>query len=713
MASRLLIAACFAAALSIAPSVYAYPADSLAANSPAADSLAANSLGPGSPAAEAAHPESAAEVAHPESAAFKLPSVIVRPADPDSDRPGSETITRDQIRRTAATGDDVFRVVQTLPGIASTDFSSSFLVRGGESDETLVRYDGIDLLEPYHIPYWGGAVSVVTPDAVGSMRLLRGGLPARYGRQLSGALEIESSGERPARPRYMVGAGATQLRASMAGPAGGGGSYMIGVRHGLLAALGRLHRVDQNVSVEPDFQDMIGELRLKPAAGQEILLLGLGAREKLRYDMPYDESDLNGVVRNVTMGGSWTLRSVDAMRRFVVSADRFHRSRLVGQSGRDNGVTRAVRGRFENEQRLGGEAKLEWGLAAEVEEGWLALDGIRGTIVNSEYKEEIEHRVEGTAARRRIEGYASVGALSGSRADVSIGVNVARDFYQWGLARDGIAIPGTPGSMFVAPRLSVNGRPAEGVSVWGSMGLMRQPLFLNSLGEDRAGMSLERNRRAGELLLGFELKPAGATLRSEGYWRQETGVGLPIQDAATHPDPGFPLDRGTSRGIEVSVQTPRWRRVDGAIGYAWTRAVWNTPVGDIPRSLDQRHAATLAMNAHPVGRWNLNATARYHSGTPYTASEWVRSADGSSWTQGYQGFMSALYPSYFRLDLRLSHPLPFGQAYLEVINATARRNVHMYTYVFRANPGTSGTVPVREAVDLFPRLPSAGFEVSF
>ena len=488
---------------------------------------------------------------------------------------------------------------------------------------------------------------------------------------------------------------------------------MIGVRHGLLAALGRLHRLDQNASVEPDFQDMIGELRLKPAVGQEILLVGLGAREKLRYDMPYDESDLSGVVRNVTMGGSWTTRSVAAMRRLVLSADRFHRSRVVGRSGRDNGVTRAVRGRFENEQRLGGGEKLEWGFAAEAEEGWLALDGIRGTIVNSEYREEIEHRVEGTAARRRIEGYASVEALAGSHADVVLGVNVARDFYQWGLVRDGIAIPGTPGSVFVSPRISINGRPVEGVSVWGSMGLMRQPLFLNSRGEDRSGLSLERNRRAGELLLGFELKSAGVTLRSEGYWRDETGVGLPIQDAATHPDPGFPLDRGTSRGVEVSVQTPRWRLIDGAIGYAWSRAVWNTIAGDIPRSLDQRHAVTLAMNAHPVGRWNLNATARYHSGTPYTASQWVRSADGSTWTQQYQAFMRARYPYYFRMDLRLSHPLAFGQVYLEVINATARRNVHMYTYALRPAPDGSGTVPVRELVDLFPRLPSAGFEVSF
>jgi hypothetical protein len=711
MALRHTIAACCAAALS---AVQPLPGISAPASAPlpaAVDSLTAAEMD--SLRADPVSDTLGLDPAHPESAAYKLPSVLVRPAPADCERPGSETITREQIRRTAASGDDVFRVVQTLPGIASTDFSSSFLVRGGESDETLVRYDGIDLLEPYHIPYWGGAVSVVTPDAVGSIRLQRGGLPARYGRQLSGALEIESSGERPARPRYMVGAAATQLRASMSGPAGSGGSYMIGARHGLLAALGRLHRVDQDASIQPDFQDMIGELRLKPAAGQEILLLGLGAREKLRYDMPYDESDLNGTVRNMTLGGSWSSHSVDATRRIVLSADRFHRSRVVGRTGKDNGVTRAIRGRFENQELLGRDEKLEWGIAAEAEEGWLVLDGIRGTMVNSEYQEQIEHHIEGAAARRRIEGYASVQAAAGSRADVALGVNVARDFYEWAITQDGVPIPGTPGSAFVSPRISINGRPAEGLLAWGSMGLMRQPQFLNTLGEDRTGLSLERNRRAGELLLGFELQPAGATLRTEGYLRNETGVGLPLQDAATHPDPGFPLDRGTSRGVEMTVRTPWWRSFDASIGYVWSRAVWNTPVGDIPRSLDQRHAATFAMNLHPAGRWNLNATARYHSGTPYTASAWFLSTDGSTWDRQYQAFMGARYPYYLRLDLRLSHPLAFGQAYLEVINATARRNVHQYTYAFRPAPDGSGTVPVREMVDLFPRLPSAGFEVSF
>jgi len=102
----------------------------------------------------------------PDTVRYLLPRVEVRASEPPREDPRPDVMTRDQLRRTAATADDVFRAVQTLPGVAGSDFAASFLVRGGGSDETLVRFDGFDLLEPYHIPYWGGAVSVLSPDIV-------------------------------------------------------------------------------------------------------------------------------------------------------------------------------------------------------------------------------------------------------------------------------------------------------------------------------------------------------------------------------------------------------------------------------------------------------------------------------------------------------------------------------------------------------------------
>ncbi|HET7496730.1 MAG TPA: TonB-dependent receptor plug domain-containing protein [Candidatus Eisenbacteria bacterium] len=672
----------------------------------------ADSSGP-APDSSGPAPDSSDIPPAPDSIRYSLPGVDVRAPRFQGIDPRADFITREQIGRTAATADDAFRVVQTLPGVASSDYAASFLVRGGESDETLVRFDGFDLLEPYHIPYWGGAISVVSPDVVQTMQLSRGGLPARYGRELSGALEIQSPSDRPEGPRYQVGAGPTQLRALVAGPTKGGGSYLLGIRHGLLAAIGRLHRLDRDASIVPDFQDLIGEARLRPAEGHEVTFLALGARERLRYDMPYDENDLNGSVRNLTLGASWSYRPSERVQhRLVFSADRFHRATLVGRSGRDDSVTRALRARLEGELSLGRGKALEWGAAAEYEDGWLALDGIRGSLGTSGYQEEVEHVIAGTAIRRRGEAYLSARASAGSRATVTAGVNVSRDLYAWGLRQDGAPLPGTPGFAFVSPRLGVLARLGSAGSAWASMGLMRQPSLLNNL--ERESLPLGRNREAAETAAGFEVAPAGARFRVEGYLRKERGAGLPAQDVTAQPSPPFALDRGTARGVELSLRTPSWARADASLGYTLSRALWTAPEGIVPRSFDQRHAAALSLNVRPAAGWNLNVLARYHTGSPYTASVWARDDSTGTWTRGFGTFMGARYPAYFRLDFRLSHPLSFGptggQAYVELINATGRVNVHQYTYVF--DPGADAA-PRLQAVELFPRMPAAGFEFSF
>ena len=48
-------------------------------------------------------------------------------------------------------GDDVIRTVTRLPGIASNGFSALSHFRGGELSETLVRFDGLRLYEPFHL----------------------------------------------------------------------------------------------------------------------------------------------------------------------------------------------------------------------------------------------------------------------------------------------------------------------------------------------------------------------------------------------------------------------------------------------------------------------------------------------------------------------------------------------------------------------------------
>lgn len=124
---------------------------------------------------------------------------------------------------------DVLRAVQAMPSVAAaSDFSSALYVRGGASDHTLVRLDGVPLFNPYHL---GGAFGAVDPDAVASVELHPGTLPANLGGRLSGVLDIWTREGGRDRTRTRGSVGLISTRASVDGPLpGGSGSYAASAR---------------------------------------------------------------------------------------------------------------------------------------------------------------------------------------------------------------------------------------------------------------------------------------------------------------------------------------------------------------------------------------------------------------------------------------------------------------------------------------------------
>jgi hypothetical protein len=83
---------------------------------------------------------------------------------------------------------DLFRVLQTIPGIQSlSDFSSSLYVRGGTPDQNLYLVDGIEVYNPEHA---FGLFSVFNTSGIKNVELSKGGFGAEYGGRLSSVLNV-------------------------------------------------------------------------------------------------------------------------------------------------------------------------------------------------------------------------------------------------------------------------------------------------------------------------------------------------------------------------------------------------------------------------------------------------------------------------------------------------------------------------------------------
>lgn len=89
-------------------------------------------------------------------------------------------------------GDDPMRAVNRLPGSASTEFTAKTNIRGGEVDETLVRFDGLRLYNPFHLKDFHSIFSTVDPRSISGMNVYTGGYPAEYGDRMSGVIDITS-----------------------------------------------------------------------------------------------------------------------------------------------------------------------------------------------------------------------------------------------------------------------------------------------------------------------------------------------------------------------------------------------------------------------------------------------------------------------------------------------------------------------------------------
>jgi hypothetical protein len=84
---------------------------------------------------------------------------------------------------------DIMKTLQLLPGIQQgTEGSSSLYVRGGSADQNLILLDGAPV---YNVNHLFGFMSTFNDDAIKSVTVLKGGIPARYGGRLSSVVEVK------------------------------------------------------------------------------------------------------------------------------------------------------------------------------------------------------------------------------------------------------------------------------------------------------------------------------------------------------------------------------------------------------------------------------------------------------------------------------------------------------------------------------------------
>ena len=656
--------------------------------------------------------------------AIELPPVGVEGRTPERSRFDSvaqtSTLTlsaRDLMNAPGLIEADVMRVIQLLPGtVARNDYSIGYNVRGGESDQNLVRLDGMTILNPSHL---GGLFSTFDVNAIDHADFLTGGFPAEYSGRLSSVLDVAI---RAGNHERVHGSAAVSMLA---------GKVLFEAPVGPVSMLFGARRTYADLMVKAftgeelpyAFTDLIGKLDYPYGAAGDVAITGYWGGDALRLNLISDSTGRPPV----DLGFAWGNRLLGITWRHPAGSVLFEqRLSYTGFTSRLELTPDLV--------SYGNPATL-WAASSTVSfasrHHGVKLGGsfegydLRYTIANPAIPNELG-----------VPGNPSP-AFFNTRYRPAVWAAFADD--QWRpshalLLRGGVRVEYVGGAdvTTIAPRVAFKVFLSPNEALIGSLGSYYQ--VIQSLADRELPISIYEfwvgaNGRipvahSDHVVAGFERwLGAGHTtaLTVEGYYKTFDNLIRPLPGLALRDTSDvFQAVDGNAWGLEVLLR--RYvGRVRGWLAYSFVRALRWSGGETYPPAHDRTHSLNVVVQA--PGPMGADVGLRFGIGSPlpYTALVGAWNHEEYSPTAGaFSGGNSeplpgplngARYPTYARLDAGFRwHAHRWGidwQPYLDVVNLTNRRNVFAYFF------NNDNTPPTRTAFYQLPFFAALGLELGW
>lgn len=614
---------------------------------------------------------------------------------------GRITVTPTEFRRMPQVAEpDLFRSLQMLPGVATlSDFSAGLYVRGGSPDQNLILLDHIDVYNPNHM---FGFFSTFNTDAVKSVKLLKGGFPARYGGRLSSVLDVVNKEGNRNETHGTARVSLLSSSLTLEGP-WKKGSWMGSFRRTYLDLAASLMDID----LPYYFYDGHFKINYDADSRNQISLSGYLGNDVL--DLETAGSSISLDWGNRTFSSQWThLFSSTLFAHFVLAGSEFNSNTLVRFEDAGFGITNRI-----------DDISLK-GMLSYTQSPDHSIDfGFESKMLNF----GLDYRIVDLTYKNRYDGFShSVYVQDNYRF---AGINVLQTGLRLNYYSEG-------GYLLLAPRAAykrVLGEHLDATLTWG-----RYSQFLNLIQQEGfsfadmwlpvdatfppgeadhyiAGISFDNGRS-----ISVDAEVYLKKYRNIAEYRAERGADEQFAEMTAAMN--FMRGDATSYGADIYIRNNLWR-MKGWIGYSlnWIRKQVDGYNFDKPYypTYDRRHTVTVMQDVNISGKLRLNIAFKYGSGQPYTESTAryaVMNPYGEIYYTDLEGEKNTRrLPAYHRLDLGLFYESNIfsldAEWYLQVVNAYKHRNVWFRRYDNSTNPSS------REDFTMLPLLPTFGVTITF
>lgn len=622
-----------------------------------------------------------------------------------------------ELRLAPNVGDDPLRTFARLPGMAASDLNAKLNVRGGVADELLVRFDGLRLMNPFHLKDFQSIFSAIDPALVGAVDIYTGGFPVSFGDRMSGVLDIHPV-RADAKTRREIAVSLYNASALAAGRfQRGRGDWAISARRGNLDRV--LEWSGMNLG-EPTYSDIYAHVgrRIGDSMALSASLLrfdddieladsDLEEQARARYRDRYVWMRLDVHPRESLTGSTIVARTeIESVRRGDAEQPGISRGELddrrefVVQSLQTDwswSTPNAAVWQFGAEWRHS-DGRYQYQDSAEFD---LVFD-LPGALDELTRTREIDYRPNGD----------QYGAYLALRTDLAPPLTI-----EGGVRWDRSTLSSDSGDL--SPRASALYRLSESTSVRASWGRFIQTQAVDELPVSDGVFAFSPAQRADHWLVSFEQRLGeDVDLRIEGYRKHYAQLRPRFENLLNNvvilpelkPDRlRLAPSRARVAGIELSLRSVRSRPLSWWASYTWSQADDLFDDRQVRRRWDQEHSFTAGLGWESE-RWELSLAGLWRSGWPTTTLALISSDDGEAVVSADLASTRRL-GAYIDIDARVTRRFRFQDgssltAFFEISNALNRRNECCTE--FEIDDESEQPELVVESIRSLPLLPSLG-----
>jgi len=588
-----------------------------------------------------------------------------------------------QIEKSPGSNRDVSKVIQSLPGVASSvSFRNDIIVRGGGPSENRFLLDGIEIPNLNHFATQGasgGPVGIINTDFLREVDFYSGAFPASRGNSLSSVIDMKLIDGNPDRMVYRATLGASEMALSANGPVSEKTNVLVSIRQSylqfLFSAIG--------LPFLPTFTDYTVKVKTKFNVKNELTILSIGALDnfKLNTGLKNPTEEQQYILDYLPVNNQWNYAIGANYRHY---RDNSYSTWVISRNMLYNEAYKYLNNdetvpenktldyssyeienkiRYEEVLRTGG-YKISYGAGAEYakyENSTLQnvfIPAGEDTITEINYSSELD------LFKWNIFGQVSKSILD-ERLLLSLGIRSDANNYSDEMSNLFRQIsPRFSASYSLTPKLAINfntGRYFQ-LPAYTTLGyrlpdgeLLNKTNGLRYIQADHivAGIDYRRNDQSKITLEGF--------FKYYNYYpfslRDSVSLASKGADFGVAGDEGvIPVSEGKAWGAELYFREKITRNIDATVSYTWVRSSFEDKHGEfIPSAWDNRNILNVSALATLKKNWDIGVKWRFVGGAPYTPYDFERSSLIEAWDAKGRGYLD--YDEFNTQRLTVFHQL--------------------------------------------------------